>query len=169
MDVLKCNPWSTFFNKLCEWLEEEAELYTLVELHERMIDFAGGSNDVYWSKIFEISIKILYFSQKIKLGRMLCACATCLTSLLTTNGTKRKNETYRMNLKELLLVQRKLAKLKSGKWPLKQTFGTQMLDLNAHLHCWRISWKKLWNQKFNKHLSDSTSCALLDHVQWFLH
>ena len=33
-------------NKLCEWLEEEAELYTLVELHERMIDIAG-SNDVY--------------------------------------------------------------------------------------------------------------------------
>ena len=36
-----------FFNKLCEWLEEEAELYTLVELYERMIDIAGGSNDVY--------------------------------------------------------------------------------------------------------------------------
>ena len=29
-----------FSNKLCEWLEEEAELYTLVELHERMIDIA---------------------------------------------------------------------------------------------------------------------------------
>ena len=30
------------FTKLCEWLESEAELYTLSELHKKMKDLSSG-------------------------------------------------------------------------------------------------------------------------------
>ncbi len=40
-----------WFQRLCQWLESEAdaELYTLTELHAKMVEFSGGS-DVYTLK-----------------------------------------------------------------------------------------------------------------------
>ena len=39
---------SQWFEMLCNWLESEgeADLYTLAELHSKMIEFSGGSHDV---------------------------------------------------------------------------------------------------------------------------
>ena len=37
------------FNKMCQWVEFEAELYTLEELHTKMVEL-GGRVDVYTKK-----------------------------------------------------------------------------------------------------------------------
>ena len=37
------------FNALCKWLEREAELHTIRELHSKMIEISG-SDDVYYVK-----------------------------------------------------------------------------------------------------------------------
>ena len=41
---------------LCQWLETEGELYSLVELHDKMKEFAQ-SDDIYSLKWFKAKIK----------------------------------------------------------------------------------------------------------------
>lgn len=45
----KCGPKEQNFNNLCDWLEENAELYTLAELHTKMVE-NSNPEDVYSSK-----------------------------------------------------------------------------------------------------------------------
>ena len=47
------------FEMLCQWLETEGELYSLVELHDKMKEFAQ-SDDIYSRKWFKTKIKEKY-------------------------------------------------------------------------------------------------------------
>ena len=67
-----------WFEKLCQWLEIEAgaDLYTLTELHDKMIEFSGGTQ-VYTvkrlkQKLQEHYKEFIYFSEIEGRGNVLC-------------------------------------------------------------------------------------------------
>ena len=67
-----------WFQRLCQWLESEAdaELYTLTELHAKMVEFSGGS-DVYTlkrlkQKLHEQYEEFIFFAEVEGRGTVLC-------------------------------------------------------------------------------------------------
>lgn len=50
------------FEKLCDWLECESEVYSLTELHEKMIEIAGSDGDVWSRKWMRTKLKEKYGS-----------------------------------------------------------------------------------------------------------
>ena len=67
-----------WFEKLCQWLEIEAgaDLYTLTELHDKMIEFSGGT-EVYTvkrlkQKLQEHYKEFIYFAEIEGRGNVLC-------------------------------------------------------------------------------------------------
>ena len=66
------------FQRLCQWLESEAdaELYTLTELHAKMVEFSGGS-DVYTlkrlkQKLHEQYEEFIFIAEVEGRGTVLC-------------------------------------------------------------------------------------------------
>ena len=67
-----------WFQMLCQWLESEAdaELYTLTELHAKMVEVSGGS-DVYTpkrlkQKFHEHYEDFIFFAEVEGRGTVLC-------------------------------------------------------------------------------------------------
>ena len=66
------------FTKLCEWLESEAELYTLSELHQKMKDLSGGK-EVYTvkrlkQKLQEHYKEFMFFAEVQGRANVVCFC-----------------------------------------------------------------------------------------------
>ncbi len=66
------------FQMLCQWLESEAdaELYTLTELHAKMVEFSGGL-EVYTlkrlkQKLYEHYEDFIFFAEVEGRGNVLC-------------------------------------------------------------------------------------------------
>ncbi len=68
-----------WFQMLCQWLESkaDAELHTLKELHDKMLEFSGGSADVYTIKRLKQKVQehyedFVFFAEVEGRGTVLC-------------------------------------------------------------------------------------------------
>ena len=85
-----------WFQMLCQWLESEAdaELYTLAELHDKMIEFSGGS-DVYTpkQKLHEYYEDFIFFAVVEGHGNVLCF-RSMASYIINDKWHSEKRETY---------------------------------------------------------------------------
>ena len=88
-----------WFQMLYQWLELEtdAELYSLTELHSKMVEFSGGS-DVYTlkrlkQKLHEHYEDFVFFAEVDGCGTILCFRNMATGILSMTNGTLKKRKT----------------------------------------------------------------------------
>ena len=58
--------WSVYnieqenFDIICEWLESEAEIYSMSEIYGKMIELMGENNDVYTKQWLKTKLQIKY-------------------------------------------------------------------------------------------------------------
>ena len=52
--------WQFYFEELCSWLESEAEIHTVSEIHNQMAEIAGSEDTIYNWKWLKTKIKEKY-------------------------------------------------------------------------------------------------------------
>ena len=98
------------FNNLCDWLEEEVELYTLGELHERMTKMTENENeDVYSVKRLKQKPQDRYRNHLVSAevnGRENVVCFRDMTSLIINDKWyEAKRDNVEDESERIMLVQ----------------------------------------------------------------
>ena len=80
------------FNAVCQWLEKEAEVYTLGEIHQKMVDLTCSKENAYSIKWMKKKLKDQYKKHVNSVaadGKTTKVCSKIwLTTVLMKNGTK---------------------------------------------------------------------------------
>ena len=88
------NEKSIYFEQLCEWIEQEAECYTITELHQKMIEMAT-STTVYTTKWLKAKLIEKYkqhiFFAEIQ-GRSDIVCLKDFADFIVNNAWYKKRE-----------------------------------------------------------------------------
>ena len=130
------NEKQSHFEQLCEWMEQEAECYTVKELHEKMIELAD-SPTVYTTKWLKRKMIEKYdqhvFFAEMK-GRPDVVCLKNVADLIVNNawydmrekGLKKESETIINTAAKLILSDIRSINLENDIYPLEN----KIADIN---------------------------------------